>query len=104
MKDFKQCDTLQTQVSNLFNEKGMLHAEMKKLLKKDAKSETYHKSKPIETTSNNVQSADIGGFLRFRKNKETSNENSEEGGDVIIVGEKADIVETSDRDVMKTNM
>ena len=58
----------------------------------------------METTSHDVQSADIGGFLRFRKNKETSNENSEEDGDVITVGEKADSVETSDRDVMKTNM
>ena len=58
----------------------------------------------METTSNDVHSADIRGFLRFRKNKETSSENSEEDGDVIIVGEKADSVETSDRDVMKTNM
>ena len=76
---------------------------MKQLLKKDPKSETYHKSKPMETTSHDVQSADIRGFLRFRKNKETSNENSEEDGDVITVGEKADSVEASDRDVMKTN-
>ena len=58
----------------------------------------------METTSKDVQSADIRGFLRFRKNKETSNENSEEDDDVIIVGEKADSVETSDRDVMKTYM
>ena len=37
VKDFKQCDTLQTQVSNLFNEKGMLQAVMKQLLKKGRK-------------------------------------------------------------------
>ena len=46
VKDYKQCDTLKTQLGTLFSEKSKLQAKAEQLLKKESKSTYYHNNEP----------------------------------------------------------
>ena len=85
VKDYKQCDTLQTQLDTLLSEKSKLQAEAKQLLKKESKSTYYNNNKPEKINEKDLKSRDIRGLLKLKDNSRKSNDNqSQEDKDFII--------------------
>ena len=87
VKDYKQCDTLQTQLGTLFSEKSKLQAEAKQLLKKESKSTYYHNNKPEKINERDPESRDIRGLLKLKDNPGKSNDNQSQEDKIFMIDE-----------------
>ena len=87
VKDYKQYDTLKTQLGTLFSEKSKLQPEAKQLLKKESKSTYYHNNKPEKVNEKEPKSRDIRGLLKLKNNPGKSNDNQSQEDKVFIIDE-----------------